>query len=60
MWNKIKTWLKAHLNNFLATLLVVLGIIFLIAYLPKWTVIVLISIIFLLLLVYKIWKGQPF
>jgi len=60
MWNKIKTFLKEHLNNFLASLLVVLAIIFSIIYLPKWAIVVIISVSFLLLLAYKIWKNQPF
>lgn len=60
MWNKIVKWFKENINNFLATLFIVLAIIFIIAYLPKWLVITLISVIFALLLVYKIWKDQPF
>lgn len=60
MWNKIVKWLKENLNNFLATLFIVLAIIFIIAFLPKWLVITLISVLFVLLLIYKIWKNQPF
>lgn len=60
MWNKIKTWFKEHLNNFLATLLIVIALICIVIFLPKWAVALLIGVSFLGLLAYKILKNQPF
>lgn len=60
MWNKIwtrtKEWFSKNWKSFSITLTITLGGFFFISFFTKWSVLV----VFLLALIYKIWKNQPF
>jgi 4-hydroxybenzoate polyprenyltransferase len=60
MWNKILTWLKDNTASFLLSLLIVVGFILMVAFFPKWIIILVASLSYLILFAYKVWKDQPF
>lgn len=60
MWNKILNWLKANTASFLLSLLIVVGFVLMVAYFPKWVIILTTILIYCVLFAYKVWKNQPF
>jgi len=60
MWNTIKTWFKENWKSFLLSLLIVVGFIVFIALLPKWAIYTIVSVGYVAILAFKIWKNKPF
>ena len=60
MFTKIKNWIKENLLSFIISLIILIGFIVFIILLPKWAILTISAVAYLVILIIKIWKNKPF